>query len=53
VIELEVKDGLYIIKGPKYVLVMTKAEFIQSLRRGKWWNRRQAMAERNLPCGEK
>jgi hypothetical protein len=41
VIGVEVKDGRYVVTLPKYSLVLTKAEFIQALRRGKWWRRRQ------------
>jgi hypothetical protein len=35
-IELNVQDGLYIVKLPKIVLILTREEFIQALRRGKW-----------------
>jgi hypothetical protein len=38
-IQLSYQNGLYIVKAPKCTLVMTKAELIQALRRGKWWKR--------------
>ena len=38
-IGVEVKGGLYIVTAPKCVLVLTRAEFIWALRRGKWWTR--------------
>jgi hypothetical protein len=38
-IQLSYQDGLYIVKALKCTLVMTKAELIQALRRGKWWKR--------------
>jgi hypothetical protein len=34
-IELQVKDGYYIIKGPKCTLVLTRAQFIEALKCGK------------------
>jgi len=34
-IEIEVKDGSYIVKAPKCVLVLTKAQFIEALKKGK------------------
>jgi hypothetical protein len=46
VIEIQAQDGWYIVHTPKSLLVMTKAEFIQALRRGKWWKRRQALDQR-------
>jgi hypothetical protein len=45
-IGLEVRDGFYIITLPKSILALTKAEFIQALRRGKWWRRREALQAR-------
>jgi hypothetical protein len=44
--ELKVIDGFYIIDLPKAILVLTREQFIDGLRRGKWWMRRQAMAPR-------
>jgi hypothetical protein len=41
-IEVTVRDGLYIVRLPTAVLVLTKAEVIHALRRGTWWPRRQA-----------
>jgi hypothetical protein len=46
-ITIEIRDGRYVITLPKCVLVLTKAEFIQGLRRGKWWRRREAMQARH------
>jgi hypothetical protein len=48
-IGIEVKDGFYLISLPKCLVVLTKAEFIQALRRGKWWRRREALAARVPP----
>jgi hypothetical protein len=48
-IELNVQDGLYIVKLPKIVLILTREEFIQALRRGKWWKRRAAIEARPSP----
>jgi hypothetical protein len=45
-IGIEVKDGLYLITLPKGLVVLTKAEFIQALRRGKWWRRRETLQAR-------
>jgi hypothetical protein len=43
------KDGQVIIPLPKAVLVMSKAQFIEALRRGKAWRRRQALQARVAP----
>jgi hypothetical protein len=48
-IEIEVRDGWYIVKGPKMVLLLTRDELIRSLRRGRWWKRRQALQNRLAP----
>jgi hypothetical protein len=48
-IEVTVRDGFYLVTLPKCVLVLTKAEFIRALARGKWWKRRQAMRARIAP----
>jgi hypothetical protein len=45
-IAIEVRDGRYIVTLPKSILVLTKAEFIQALRRGKWWRQREALKAR-------
>jgi hypothetical protein len=45
-ISVDVRDGLYIITLPKCTLVLPKAEFIQALRRGTWWRRREALKAR-------
>jgi hypothetical protein len=45
-IDIRVVDGWYIIRGPKMVLVLTKQEFIQCLRRGRWWQRQQGLQAR-------
>jgi hypothetical protein len=50
-IDVTVRDGLYIVTLPKCVLVLTKTEFVRALARGKWWKRRQAMAARLEPKG--
>jgi hypothetical protein len=48
-IEIEVRDGLYHVRGPKIELCLTKAEFIQALRRAKWVKRQQRRAARVAP----
>jgi hypothetical protein len=45
--ELKVIDGLYVLELPKAILVLTREQFIDGLRRGKWWKRRQASAPRH------
>jgi hypothetical protein len=46
-IELKLLDGRYILTLDKgCILVLTKAELIQGLRRGKWLKRAQARAAR-------
>jgi len=48
-ITIEVRDGLYHVRGPKLELCLTKAEFIQALRRAKWVNRRETRQARDAP----
>ena len=48
-IDVTVRNGLYIVTLPKAVLVLTKAKCIQALRRGKWWRRRQSLNARLTP----
>jgi hypothetical protein len=45
-IEIEVRDGLYQMRGLTFERCLTKAEFIQALRRAKGVNRRQARQAR-------
>jgi hypothetical protein len=45
-IGVKVKDGLYLVTLPQATLVLTRAAFIQALRRGTWWGRRQALRAR-------
>ena len=45
-IEVTVQDGYYLVTLPKAILVLTRGEFIQALRRGKWFRRTHAMATR-------
>jgi hypothetical protein len=55
-IELKLIDGRYILTLDKgCLLLLTKAELIQGLRRGKWFKRAQARAARlaaqqEAPC---
>jgi hypothetical protein len=44
--DLQVKDNFYILTLPKVILVLTREQFIDGLKRGRWWKRRQAMAPR-------
>jgi hypothetical protein len=43
---VQLKDGFYHVAIDKAVLLLTKAELLRALRRGKWWKRRQAMQPR-------
>jgi hypothetical protein len=53
VIELKLIDGRYILTLDKgCILVLTKAELLQGLRRGKWLRRAQAKAARIPPVPE-
>jgi hypothetical protein len=45
-IDIKLVEGLYIVRVDKAILVMTKLEFIQALRRGRWWKRRQQFQAR-------
>jgi hypothetical protein len=45
-VEITMKDGQVIVTLPKCVLVMTKAEFIEALKRGKVFRRREALHAR-------
>jgi hypothetical protein len=45
-IQVNVEGEPHIVALPKMTLVMTKAEFIMALRRGKWWKRRKSMDAR-------
>jgi hypothetical protein len=44
--ELKVENGLYIVTIDKAILVLSKDEFLQALRKGKWWKRHQTMGPR-------
>jgi hypothetical protein len=39
-------EGWVLVEIPKAVLVLTKAEFLQGLRRGKWWRHLHALERR-------
>ena len=43
------KDNQVIIPLPKAVLVLSREAFIQALRQGKAYRRREAMAQRRTP----
>jgi hypothetical protein len=45
-ITIEFRQGWYVVALPKCVLVLSRAELIQALRRGKWWRRREALRAR-------
>jgi hypothetical protein len=49
---LTVENDLYIIQIDGTTLVMSKEEFVKSLRMGKWWRRRQAKAPREATMQE-
>ena len=44
--EISVEGGQVVIKVPKCLIILTKAEFIQALKRGKAFRRQQAMQAR-------
>jgi hypothetical protein len=44
--DIEVVDHQYVIRLPKMVLVLTKAQFIEALRQGKAYRRRERQAQR-------
>jgi hypothetical protein len=48
-IEIEVKDGLYLVRGPKFTLALTKSEFITALKRAKRYKRWESPAARLAP----
>jgi hypothetical protein len=50
-IEVELRDGLYHVRGCKFELCLTKAEFIQALRRAKGATRRRALKVRRPTIG--
>lgn len=39
-------SGLIAVPVPKAVLLLTEAEYVRGIRRGKWWTRIQAEAKR-------
>jgi hypothetical protein len=45
-IEIRMVDGWVMLRATKVMLVLSRAEFIQALRRGKSWRRAEAMAAR-------
>jgi hypothetical protein len=44
--QVEMKDGQVIVTLPKAVLVMSQAEFVAALKKGKAWRRAQDLARR-------
>lgn len=51
-IDIQLIDGWYVVRASKCTLVMTKSEFIQALRRGKWWKRQQSFQARTAQARE-
>jgi hypothetical protein len=47
-IRVQINGEHYVVTLPKMTLVLTKAEFITALRRGKWWKRRTIQADRQV-----
>jgi hypothetical protein len=43
-VDVKVQDGWYLVTIPKGVLVFSRAQFIEALRRGKAFKRREALA---------
>jgi hypothetical protein len=50
-IDVKFHYGWYVVTLPKCVLVLSRDDFIQALRRGKWWRRREALHARK-PAGQ-
>jgi hypothetical protein len=50
-IEFELRDSLYHVRGCKFELCLTKAALVQALRRAKWVKRRQAFKARRPTIG--
>lgn len=50
--DLQVVDGFYILSIDKGILVLTREQFIDGLRRGKWWKRRQSLSPREAVMQE-
>ena len=46
-LDFTVIDGWYVIQASKCTLVLTRQQFIESLKRGRWWKRKQAFAARH------
>ena len=44
--DIIMEDGQVLVKGPKCLIILTKLEFIQALKRGKAYRRRQALQAR-------
>jgi hypothetical protein len=44
--DVQYQDGFWLIKIPKGLLVFTEAQLLDGLRRGKWYQRRQAKQAR-------
>jgi hypothetical protein len=51
VVGVEIINGQVFVTLPKVVLVMTKQEFMESLKHGKAWRRRQSPAQRPTTYG--
>jgi hypothetical protein len=45
-IDIKLMNGWYIVTAPKTTLVLSRQQFIEALRRGKWWKRREALQTR-------
>jgi hypothetical protein len=45
-IEIEVQDGMYVVRAPQLLLVLTKAQFMAALQRGNAYRRREALNKR-------
>jgi hypothetical protein len=46
VIEVTVKDGWYVITASKMTLVLSRRQFIEALKAGKAWRRRESFKAR-------
>jgi hypothetical protein len=44
--DIIMEDGQVLVKGPKCLIVLTKAQFIEALKRGKAYRRQQSMQGR-------
>jgi hypothetical protein len=45
-VDIVMENGQVLVKGPKCLIVLTKAQFVEALKKGKAYRRRQALQDR-------